>query len=90
MMSDFTITIPEEILISSKIPRQKWQLTVKQELALQLYREGILSFANARKLAGMSKIEFHFLLGERNIPRQYDILDYKKDLENLNDWNTNQ
>ena len=29
----------------------------------------------------MSKIEFHYLLGERRIPRQYDILDYEKDLE---------
>lgn len=88
-MSDFTIEIPEEILMSSKIPRQKWQLTVKQELALQLYREGIVPFANARQLAGMSKIEFHFLLGERQIPRQYDIDDYEKDLENLSDWDAN-
>jgi len=37
-------------------------------------------------LAEMSKTDFHFLLGERKIPRQYDIEDYAKDMENLAKW----
>ena len=34
----------------------------------------------------MTKIDFNFLLGERQIPRQYDIEDYDKDMENLAKW----
>lgn len=85
-MSTVSLSIPEEILITAKIPRKSWESQIKKELALQLYREEILSFSNARRLAGMSKIEFHFLLGERKIPRQYDIKDYEKDIENIDKW----
>jgi predicted HTH domain antitoxin len=89
-MHTFSLKIPEELLLTAKIPRQYWEQEIKKELALQLYREGIFSFANARRLAEMSKIEFHYLLGERQIPRQYDITEYKKDLENLAKWRAKQ
>jgi len=85
-MSSVQITIPEDIAFSAKIPKNKFEREIKKELALQLYREGILSFANARRLSGLSKVEFHFLLGERKIDRQYDIEDYEKDLVNLSKW----
>lgn len=85
-MSTLSIDIPEEIILTAKIPRKNWDKEIKKELALQLYREGILSFANARRLCGLSKIEFHFLLGERKIPRQYDIEDYEEDLVNIEKW----
>lgn len=82
-MKIISLQIPEEILFFVKIPRKQWEIGLKRELALQLYREGMISFANAHRLAQMSKIDFHYLLGERQIARQYDIEDYEKDLENL-------
>ncbi len=85
-MRSHTISLPEEILRSAKIPRSQWDAVLKRELALQLYREGLLSFANSRRLAGMEKLDFHMLLGERQIPRQYDIEDYEQDLANLEAW----
>lgn len=85
-MQAHTISIPEEILRGAKIPRSQWDVVLKRELALQLYREGMLSFANACRLADMEKFDFHMLLGERQIPRQYDVEDYEKDLENLRVW----
>ena len=42
-----------------------------------------LTFANAHRLADMTKIGFHYLLGDRQIPRQYDLEDYEKDREYL-------
>ncbi|MCA9980741.1 MAG: UPF0175 family protein [Anaerolineales bacterium] len=87
-MKTITLTIPEELLMDVKIPRQRWQADLKRELALQLYRENMISFANAHRLAEMSKVEFHYLLGEREIPRQYDMEDYEKDLENLTKWSS--
>jgi predicted HTH domain antitoxin len=89
-MKTLAIEIPEEVMVAVKIPRNRWETELKKELALQLYRENLISFANAHRLAGMTKIEFHYLLGERKIPRQYDVEDYEKDLENLAKWRSNQ
>jgi predicted HTH domain antitoxin len=89
-MRTVTLDIPEEVLIAVKIPRNRLQTGLKRELAIQLYRENMISFANAHRLAGMSKLEFHYLLGERQVPRQYDVEDYEKDLENLAQWKASQ
>ena len=89
-MKTLTLDIPEDILIAVKIPRNRLKTDLRRELALQLYRENMISFANAHRLAEMTKIEFHFLLGERQIPRQYDLDDYEKDMENLDRWRTSQ
>lgn len=85
-MKTIAIDIPEEILFDLKIPQARWHAELRKELALQLYREKLLSLGNARRLAGMTKLEFHFLLGERQIPRHYDLEDYRKDVENLEKW----
>jgi len=89
-MKMVSVPIPEEIMMSVKIPRKRWETELKRELALQLYREGMISFANARRLAEMDKTDFHYLLGEREIPRQYDVEDYNEDLENLTRWRTSR
>ncbi len=85
-MAAHLLELPEEVLRHAKIPRQQWDNVLKRELALQLYREGILSFANARRLAEMEKLDFHMLLGERQIARHYDVDEYEQDLENLAAW----
>ena len=85
-MKTLTLEIPQDVLISVKIPGDCLKADLRRELALQLYRENMISFANAHRLADMTKIEFHYLLGERQIPRQYDVEDYEKDLECLEQW----
>jgi predicted HTH domain antitoxin len=85
-MKTISLQIPEDIIYHAKIPKRSLEKELKKELALQLYREGIISFANAHRLAEMSKIEFHYLLGEHKIERQYDIDEYEKDLENISRW----
>ena len=60
--------------------------TLKKELAAALYREGILSIGGARKLAHMTKTDFHFFLGNKQIERQYDAQDYRDDVENIEHW----
>ncbi len=89
-MKSVAIQIPEQIMNEIKIPRQQWASVIKKELAFHLYREGYVSFANAHRLAEISKIEFHYLLGERRIPRQYNIENYEKDLENLAGWRNSE
>ncbi len=85
-MKTVAIEISEDILRTTPIPEDRWETELKIELALQMYRDKLLSFANARRLAGLSRIEFHYLLGEHQIPRHYDVEDYHKDLENLKIW----
>ena len=82
-MKTLSIVIPEELLINFKVPRQNWKNELKKELAIQLYREGLISFGNARRLAEMSKWDFHDLLGNRKIPRQYDVEDFEDDLKTI-------
>lgn len=85
-MRTFAVEIPEDILRATPIPEERWEMELKVELALQLYRDKLLSFAKARRLAGLSRIEFHYLLGEHQIPRHYDVEDYHQDIANLKAW----
>ncbi|GAK59750.1 hypothetical protein U27_06735 [Candidatus Vecturithrix granuli] len=43
-MRTLALDIPEEALVSAKIPRNPWKTDLKRELALQLYRENMISF----------------------------------------------
>jgi predicted HTH domain antitoxin len=82
-MQSVVLEIPSELLFHIKIPDNKLILELKKELAVQLYRDRLLSFVNCSRLAEMGKVEFHFLLGEKKIPRHYDVEDFNQDLETL-------
>ena len=64
-----TIVIPSDILNSMKIPRSDQEHVLKLELALALYRRGILAIGPVRRLADISKREFLGELGKRKIER---------------------
>lgn len=51
--------------LSVKIPPQHWNEQTRKKLAMQLYREGIISYVKARRLAGMREIEIHYGLNLR-------------------------
>ena len=82
-MSELELEIPEELVQSLKLPRDEVAARLKKELALRLYEKGLLSFGKARELAGMTKWEFSHLLGEEEIPRHYDLEEFNKDLNTL-------
>jgi predicted HTH domain antitoxin len=73
------IEIPDQVLLALRCPVGKQAEELKKELALHLYKEGLLPFGPARRLAGMSKLDFHVLLGQRRIPRHYSEEDLKAD-----------
>lgn len=84
------IEVPEKLLVDFAFPRNQWEIELKKELALQLYRDKLMSFANARRLAGLSRIEFHYLLGEHRIPRHYDVEEYLDDMKTLEQWDARE
>ncbi len=88
-MNDITLTIPGEALAVARIPRGRMEDEHRKELALQLYREGIVASFGACRIAGMEKAEFQYILGQRGIAQQYDVEDYRTDKETLAAWHAN-
>ena len=89
-MSDLTLTIPAEVVATMRIPPRRREEELRKELAIQLYREGIVAGAGACRICGLSKLEFQDLLGRRGVCQQYDVDDYKQDLEDLAEWTSSQ
>jgi len=89
-MNDVLLTIPGEGLATAKIPRPGLEGELKRQLALQLYREGLVSGAGACRIAGLGKAEFQYLLGRCSVYQQYAVEDYRKDMEHLTAWDTQE
>ncbi|AEN05884.1 UPF0175 family protein [Halolamina sp.] len=64
-----SIDLPADVLDAIAAPPDEREPIVQQELAVSLYREGYLSFGKTRELAGLTKADFHQLLGERGVER---------------------
>jgi len=75
------IEIPEEIITGIKIPEKDLEKIMKIELAIARYQKGYLSFGQARKITGLSKIEFINELAERKVERHYTEEDLRDDVE---------
>jgi predicted HTH domain antitoxin len=71
------IDLPQNI----KLLLNEVEKRVKIELALSLYKKGILSFEQARKLAELSKWEFIELLEKEGIKIVYDEEEFENDLK---------
>jgi len=77
------LEIPEEVLLSLKVPKRDTERCLRVELAIRLYERGLLGFGKARELACMTKWEFHELLAKEGILRSYDEEEFEKDLKTL-------
>ncbi len=76
-----TLEIPENVILSLKIPKDKIQKELLKELSIVLYEKHILSFGKARELAKMSKWEFQEELGKRKVSRHYSEKDLEEDIK---------
>lgn len=74
------LEIPEEVVRALKLPPKEVQRELCKEPALALYERGVLSLGKARELAGMTRWQFHELLGQRRIARHYTEEDLAEDL----------
>ena len=82
-MSKMVLEIPDELTEALRIPPQEQSSRLCRELAIRLYEKKLLSLGKARELAGMDIWEFHALLGEEGIVRNYDVEELKRDLDTL-------
>jgi predicted HTH domain antitoxin len=76
-----TIDVPEDVYDALNVPEDRRDEVLREELAITLYREGILSFGNARELAGRTHREFQTLLGDRGVERHYTSEELAEDIE---------
>ncbi|CAD5243554.1 conserved protein of unknown function [Thermococcus camini] len=75
------IVIPDDVLVSMKLPKSEVERELKLELAVILYSRGVLSLGKAAKLAGITKREFLEELARRKIPRHYTERELEEDLD---------
>ena len=82
-MDKLTLELSADLLEALRLPPEEQEKRLQQELAVRLYQKGLLAFGKARQLAGMTKWQFSFLLGEEGIFRRYDLEELDEDLKTL-------
>lgn len=82
-MKPIVLEIPAEVADAARIPAGEMVQTLKQELAVHLYEREILPKAAARRLAGMDRLAFDQLLGQRGIESRLEPADLDADLAAL-------
>ncbi len=82
-MPKIGVELPEDLVDAIKLPFQEVPMRLRKELAVRLYEKRLLGFGKARQLAEMSKWEFQRLLGDERILRSYDSEELEKDIESL-------
>lgn len=80
-MAEINVKLPEEILATAKVRKEKASQEVRKLLALELFRERAISMGKAAEIAGISLAEFMELSATRGIPIHYTKEDLKKDRE---------
>lgn len=78
---ELQLQIPDDIVQAIRLPEDRIQKELSLELAIALYDRGLLSFGKARELAGQSKFEFSYLLGNRQILRHYGDEELEDDIK---------
>jgi len=73
------VIISDDILEATHMTEDE----LKQEFAILLYQKEKLTLAQASRLSGLDRLQFQHLLASRRIPINYDIEDFKKDLDTL-------
>jgi predicted HTH domain antitoxin len=74
------ISISDSIFQAIRLPEQRIEQELLQELAIALYSQNILSFGKARELAQLDKYEFGQLLSQREVVRHYGSEELDDDL----------
>ncbi len=82
-MKEIVLEIPGDVVEALRVPPAEQMARLRRELAVRLYQKGLVTFGKARELSGMTKWEFHLLLGEEGIVRRYDLEELEADLKTL-------
>ena len=76
-----SVVIPDEILQTVHMTMSE----LMQEIAILLYQKDKLTLGQASRMAGLSQLQFQFVLASRQIPIHYDVAEFEADLQALHD-----
>jgi predicted HTH domain antitoxin len=74
------LQIPDELESVLAGSPEAVQCRVRLDLAVNYYREGVISLGKAAEMSGVSRLEFERVLGERGTVRNYSAGDLEQDL----------
>jgi len=66
-MQAIDLNIPSDVVEELRLPPDEIEATLHRELAILLYARRLLPRAAARRLAGIGRLEFDELLGQRGV-----------------------
>jgi predicted HTH domain antitoxin len=78
-----SLTIPDSVLYSLKLPGKSVQNDLMKLLSVILYEKGALGIGKACELCGKSRIDFMQILDEEGVALNYDDAELDRDLANL-------
>ena len=82
-MNELHVTFPKSLEITLNKSESETVSTIKEIVALHLYKNGTISLGKAGEIMGLSKQEMLHLLSIRGIPINYTTDDLRSDLETL-------
>ncbi len=74
-----SVVISDDILDAIHMSAEE----LKREIAVLLFQQERWTLGQASQMAGMSRLQFQFLLASRQIPPHYGVADFDADLKTL-------
>ena len=84
-MKEITVSLPETILSVPGASLENLSTQVRQLVALELYRERLVSLGKAAEIAGLCTEEFLDLASQRSISMDYTLDDLEADRKTIQD-----
>ncbi|MCD4843272.1 MAG: UPF0175 family protein [Methanosarcinales archaeon] len=83
-MNEISVSFPKSLEITLNKSESETISTIKEIVALHLYKSDKISLGKAGQITGKSKREMLHLLSFKKIPINFDIDDLESDLVTLN------
>ena len=82
-MNELHVTFPKSLELTLNKSESETVSTIKEIVALHLYKNGTISLGKAGEIMGLSKQEMLHRLSIQGIPINYDVDDLESDMETL-------
>ena len=82
-MEKISIDVPKDLIHVLKVRERELPKVLREIIAVNLYKEGLISLGKASEIAGVSRWEMFDILATKKIPLQYYPEDLEEDIETL-------
>ncbi|PXF52978.1 MAG: hypothetical protein C4B56_03880 [Candidatus Methanophagaceae archaeon] len=82
-MEKISIDVPKDLIHILKVRERELPKVLREIIAVNLYKEGLISLGKASEIAGVSRWEMFDILAAKKIPLQYYPEDLEEDIETL-------